>query len=767
MAGAWEDSEFLETFQAEADEYLNKLDRGLLALEKNPSDTEILYELFRVAHTLKGAASMMGFTEIKEIAHRIEDLFGLVHSKQREFRSEMASVVFAGVDAIRAILPTVKGVGQQEGASIDVAAICRQLESAAKTGGTEGPSSAGRAVSGPPPTAPSVADAPGPADPAPQPAESREPSLPVSSVDESIRIPLARINKLLNLVGELVINRVKSSHKTALVRALNRTSADLQSRLESLSSHLRETERENRLNEAGRKLLYDCAASMHAFRRELMALSDTITNEMLQIDPVIEELQRRMKDIRMLPCTQLFEQMSRVARDLAHSMQKDVAFVVQGGETELDKKVLEEIKGPLIHLLRNSIDHGIEPAEERAAAGKPAEGRIEIAAEQAGDHVVITVRDDGRGINPDRVKATAIKKGLIRPEDAHALTESDLLGFIFAKGFSTSEIITDISGRGVGLDVVRTQMEALKGQVTVTSEVGRGTTFRLELPLTIALIHALLVQANDEVLAFPLTAVEESMKVAERECVLVDMKMAVNVRNHLVPLVRLGQLLGMESDSASPGGPNRDADGTISIVIISSMGRRVGFIVDKILGDQEIYVKHLGAHVGKVRNISGATVLGTGEMVLILDVADLMRSAQDTRRVAASAPALQPERTRRRILVVEDSLTTRELERGMLESRGFIVETASDGLEALEKLAQGSFDLVLSDVEMPRMNGFDLCRALRANDTMKNIPLVFVTTLEKEADKRKGIEVGAQAYIVKNAFHEGNLLQTINQLVSN
>jgi chemotaxis protein histidine kinase CheA len=767
MAGAREDSEFLETFKAEADEYLNKLDRGLLALEKNPSDTEILYELFRVAHTLKGAASMMGFTDIKEIAHRMEDLFGLVHSKQREFQSEMASVVFTGVDAIRAILSTVIGAVPGTGPSVNVAEICRQLEAAAKTGGAaSGIPSPGRPVAEPSSATPNAPDASGTGGVS-TPAASREPAPAVSTIDESIRIPLARVNKLLNLVGELVINKVKSSHKSALIRALNRTSVELQARFESLSAHLREAERDTRLHDTGRKLMHDCSLGMHAFRRELLALSDTITNEMLQIDPVIEELQRRMKDIRMLPCTQLFEQLSRVARDVARSMQKDVVFVVQGGETELDKKVLEEIKGPLIHLLRNSIDHGIETAEERAAAGKPPEGRIEIAAEQAGDHVVITVTDDGRGINPDRVKATAIRKGLIRTEDAHALTESDLFGLIFTKGFSTSEIITDISGRGVGLDVVRTQMEALKGQVSVTSEVGHGTTFRLELPLTIALIHALLVHAHDEVLAFPLTAVEESMKVAERECVLVDMKMAVNVRNHLVPLVRLGQLLGMEADSASAAGPGRDSDGTISIVIISSMGKRVGFIVDKILGDQEIYVKHLGAHVGKVRNISGATVLGTGEMVLILDVADLMRSAQDSRRTVASAPAPQMERTRRRILVVEDSLTTRELERGMLESRGFIVETASDGLEALEKLAQGSFDLVLSDVEMPRMNGFDLCRALRANDNMKNIPLVFVTTLEKESDKRKGIEVGAQAYIVKNAFHEGNLLQTINQLVSN
>ncbi|MEW6324266.1 MAG: hybrid sensor histidine kinase/response regulator [Nitrospirota bacterium] len=742
--------ELFATFKAEADEHLGKMDRGLLALEKNPADADVLHELFRVAHTLKGAAWMMGFVEIKEIAHKIEDLFGLVTSGRQTFHTEMADRIFEGVDAIRALL---EQAGASPSTGVDAAAVCGRLAALLPD--------AQAAPAAPPPSARNAA-----AERPSETASAAEKAAATPAIDETIRIPLSRVNRLLNLVGELVINKVKSSHKAALLKSLTGISAELQSHLESMTLSLHDDRSDLGREESGPRL-HECLKMLRKLRGELFVLSDTITTEMLHIDPVVDELQRRMKEIRMLPCTHLFDQLSRVARDLSHTLHKEIDFIVMGGETELDKKVLEEIKGPLIHLLRNCIDHGIETPGEREVGGKPRRGRVELSARHQGDRVVITVNDDGRGVDPGLVKIAALKKGLVGEDDLRAMTEQEALNLIFMKGFSTSEIITDVSGRGVGLDAVRTQVEGLKGQVTVSSRTGAGTTFRLELPLTIALIQALLVRAGDESFALPLLSVEESIKVPESALTAVGVKMAAWVRGHLLPVVRLDEAMGYGTVKDATHGERGTADADVSVVIIASMGKRVGFIVDAILGDQEIYIKTLGPHLGKVSNLSGATVLGTGELVLIVDVADLIRSAQTAHRSAPAvkAPA-RAERPRRRILVVEDSLTTRELERGLLESRGFSVDTAADGLEALQKVAQGSFDLVLSDIEMPQMNGFDLCRALRASDATKAIPVVFLTTLEKESDKRRGIEVGAQGYIVKNAFNENILLQTIDQLTS-
>jgi chemotaxis protein histidine kinase CheA/CheY-like chemotaxis protein len=505
-----------------------------------------------------------------------------------------------------------------------------------------------------------------------------------------------------------------------------------------------------------------CDAHIQKLREYTLKLYDQVSTEAFHLDPVIDELQAKIKEIKMLPLSTIFEGFPRMVRDIALQQGKGVNLIVNGEETELDKKVLEGIKTSLIHILRNCIDHGIEEPEVRVSLGKPRDGTIKVSAFHEGDNVVIAVEDDGRGMDIDQVKQTALKKRLVSNFNLDGMTDKEVLHIVFMNGYSTSPIVTDVSGRGMGLDIVKRDITNLKGRVILETQKNKGTKFTLILPLTIAIIQVLLVKVQNMIFALPMLSITESVKVKMDDISTIGGRMAIQFREEIVPLVKLNEVLGLPPSREEEGKPKKE----ILVVMATSLDRRVGFIVDDIVGEDEVFIKSLGKHLGKVKNVSGAMIMPTGEVVVVLDIADLIAHSALSRPLVTgkrTVPKMRPKE--KRILVVEDAFSTRELEKSILETHGYLVDTAVDGLDALERMTGTQYDLIVCDVEMPRMDGFELCRTLKKKEELKDIPFVMVTALQKEEDKRRGIEVGASAYIVKSAFEQTNLLDTIERLV--
>jgi two-component system chemotaxis sensor kinase CheA len=509
-------------------------------------------------------------------------------------------------------------------------------------------------------------------------------------------------------------------------------------------------------------LLGQCDAQMQKLREHHVKLYDHASTLAFHLDPVIDELQANMKKIKMLPLSSIFDGYRRMVRDIASQKGKEVNLVISGEETELDKKVLDGIKAPLIHLLRNCIDHGIEGPDARVALGKQRSGTIKVCAFHEADNVVITMEDDGRGMDIDQIKQTALKKRLVSGDELKGMTEKEILDIVFMNGYSTSPVVTDVSGRGIGLDIVRRDITNLKGRVILDTQKNKETKFTLVLPLTIAIIQVLLVEVRNMIFALPMLPITESVKVNTEDVSTIEGRMAIHFRERTVPLVRLDEVLELP--------PARDKEGRarkeMLVVIATSLYSQVGFIVDEIAGEAEVFIKSLGRHLGKVKNVSGAIIMPTGEVVVVLDIADMIaHSAHNLPQGTGKKRTPELKRKEKRILVVEDAFSTRELEKTILETRGYLVDTAVDGLDALERMAGTRYDLIVSDIEMPRMDGFELCRTLKKKEGFADIPFVMVTALQKEEDKRRGMEVGAAAYIVKSAFEQANLLDTIERLV--
>jgi two-component system chemotaxis sensor kinase CheA len=700
-------SDYLSLFKGEAEDYLAILNKGLLSLEKNPAQPAVIDDLFRAAHTLKGALRMMGYMSIQDTAHLLEDIFGKMRSGDVSVTAVIIEQALKTLDLITAQLATL----------------------------WPGKSSAGTSA------------------PAPAPSE------------EYIRVPASRIDTLLNLVGELLIYKAKSSDHGGVLRNLGRQAKTFQQKLHAVGERIAPL-LINSPQEAQdvMELLHQCRLDAEHWKGQAHAVEERISSKPMQLDSLMDELQFKIKQLRMLPCSTIFDGLERLVRDIAQQEKKKVSLEIEGAQTELDKKVLEGLKPCLIHLLRNAVDHGIELPETRLSQGKPEIGTIHLRARQQGSKVLIEIQDDGQGINPRKLKEAALRKKMVPEHELQQMDDLQLIDLIFAPGFSTRSIVTDISGRGVGLDVVRQEIERLKGQTLVSSEAGKGTKLTLELPLTIAILKVLVIDVRGQAFGFPAERVEEIVSVKPKEVQWLGNRMALRWRDRTLALVNTGDLLGLapvqdREDASSP------AIHVASPVVIAGYGsRRIGFQVDRVRGEEEIFLKTLESQLGRLTHISGATLLGNGEILPILNVTDMVQAAQTLPAVAAPADAGHARKEPRQILLVDDSLTSREMQRNILESHGYRVLTAVDGLDALEKLSQKPVHLVVSDVEMPRMGGFDFCRTLRQHTETKDLPVIFVTSLDKEEEKRQGIEAGGQAYITKGQFDQNQLLETIERL---
>jgi two-component system chemotaxis sensor kinase CheA len=478
---------------------------------------------------------------------------------------------------------------------------------------------------------------------------------------------------------------------------------------------------------------------------------------------MVDNLAEDMRKTLVFPCSWLFESFPKIVRDLSHDSGKHAELTIQGGDIEIDRRILEQMKDPLIHLLRNCVDHGIESDEEREQHKKPVPATITVTmTPKASDKVEILISDDGAGIDAGKVRAAALKLGVLSQDKASNLSEEETLSLIFQSGVSTSPIITDLSGRGLGLAIVREKVEKLGGHLSIETCLGAGTTFRILLPMTLATFQGVLVRAHELLFVLPTSHVERVLRMGLKEIKTAENRETIEFEGRAVSLVRLQDVLGLPAKNGAGNSTE-----TIYVLILHSAGKRIAFSVDQVLGEQEVLVKRLGPHLARLRNVMGATVLGTGEVVPILDVPDLMNSAVKAHTFAPHRPTLaEKNRTESKsVLIVEDSITARTLLKTIVESAGYTVKTAVDGLDALATLKTEQFDLIVSDVEMPRMNGFDLTAKVRADEKISHLPVVLVTSLESREDRERGIDVGANAYIVKSSFDHGNLLEVVGRLV--
>jgi two-component system chemotaxis sensor kinase CheA len=768
------------TFKVEAEEHIQAMNRVLLALEKNPDGedrVDFLEEIFREAHSLKGAAGAADFGEVEATGHRLESVFGAAKAEEIELTADLCDVLYDSIDAVSIIIEAALE-GRPHG--LDLPDLYARLEAAEE--GRIIPRAESRESSLPAEEAPQVKAGQAPAkeglattspetegpepQSAPTPKITHHASRITPGTEETIRVATTKLDALMTQAGELLVAGLKIDQRLQEVEGASHSIEDWNRewlKIRAAYSHL--------LHDDGHEEIQPLLKFLDLNQERLKILATQVgdlwrdfSSDALHLSRVTTDMGEGVMKLRMLPVSTVFDAFPRMVRDLAREKSKEVELQIEGAETELDRKVLEEIKDPLIHLLRNGVDHGIEAPEERVKAGKPRQGTITMAAFQKGSNIVIEVTDDGAGINVEKVKKSALKAHLIGPEDMETMSDDEAMQLIFASGLSTSAIVTGTSGRGVGMDVVRKNVEALQGHVDVDSTLGQGTQVTLTLPLTLATTQELLVQVRDQTYGIPISAVERILRIAPRDIAAVEGKEAILVDNDPVSLVRLSDVLELPQQEEKVS-----HDEKMPVIILGAGRKRIAFLVDGVVGQQESVVKSLGKQLSRVRNVAGVTILGTGQVIMTLNPADLIKSARGTEgrmTIATRVTQAKVEKAERpTILVVDDSLTTLTLEKNILETSGYEVKVATDGVEALSILQSDNCDLVVSDILMPRMDGFELTTLMRGDHKLKAIPVILVTSLESREDKERGIEVGADAYIVKSTFDQEGLLQTVEQLI--
>ena len=754
----------LATFKVEAGEHVQALSSGLIELEKTSAEEkrlEIIETVFREAHSLKGAARAVNQSGIEMLCQSIESVFSALKRKEMDLSSALLDLLHEAVDALDRLLRSAEkesAVPKKD----SVSDLCRRLDGVSK--GI--PASPGREDM--------PAEKTETAPTAPRTYRTLPEERPI--LVDTIRVPVARLDSLLPQVEGLLSAKLTASQRAAEIREAKAAFAALKKERAKIAPEAkaiqRSLERAKKQTGAGKngaqvgKLLEFMTWEgdfVKSFESRLGALARMAEHDVRSLGGMVDGLLDDMKKVLMLPMSSVLEVFPKFVRDLARDRGKEADLIIEGGEIEIDRRILEEMRDPLIHLIRNCIDHGIEKPEDRQHKGKSARATIAVSITQKdGGRIEILVADDGAGIDVEKVRKAAEKLGIISREDLSNLNEDGVLPLVFQSGVSTSPIITDISGRGLGLAIVREKVEKLGGAISVETRLGLGTSFRIVLPVTLATYRGIHVRVNEQQFVFPTAYVERTVRVRRDDIKTVENRETIRGNGRAVSLVRLADTLELARKNT-----NTTPAETVPVVIVGSASSRIAFWVDEILNEQEVLVKSLGKQLSRVRNIAGATVLVTGKVVPILNIPDLMKSAT---RVTAAPGATMPAREeavaeRKAILVAEDSITSRMLLKGILESAGYNVATAVDGVDAFTLLRTEHFDLVVSDVDMPRMSGFDLTAKIRADKKLAELPLVLVTALESSEHRERGIDVGANAYIVKSSFDQSNLLEVIRRLL--
>lgn len=734
---AFDKTKFLKRFVEEAREHIQSINDGLLLLEKTPDDSGIINEIFRSAHTIKGSSKIMKLTAVSGLAHRLEDALDALRKGEISFSGGLSDLFFKSIDAVELMLADVQ-------AGNDVIELpellCSELESAAK-GKLPDTEKLEKVVKEPVEIQKPEEDLE--AIPSVRP-ETEKPVELKADKDETIRISEGKLDELINLMGEVV-----SAHAKIKMRMLEL--GELEQDLERIRKHLRFSD------DGSYKKKEMLVNSFNGLSSGLAAVSTGMNDDIIIQDHLTHELQENALKLRMFPVSTVFNSFSRVVRTMAKATGKKINFTVTGDETELDKKIIEKINDPFIHMIRNSIDHGIESPEIRVKNGKSEAGNMELSAGYESGNVLIKVIDDGSGIPVDKIKARAASRGLFTEAEIEALSEKQIIDLIFHPGFSTSETITDISGRGVGMDVVHNNIvRDLSGSIRVETRKGAGTTFEIRLPLTLAVMHMIVIDFAGVVAAVPSTHVDEIVRVRKSDIIDVVDKKAIKLREQIIPVVKLGDVLEL-----SDWHPDDDEP----LIMIASVGNeKMGFIIGALLREENRTIKSLPQHMQNTPFVSGVTVSGNKMLDNVLNLPKIMESAKNVKaRIEPGQVLTEAERIN--ILVVDDSISTREIEKSILESYGYNVSLAGDGVEALENADKFQYDLVITDVEMPRMNGLSLTQKLKEKENYKDIPVILISSRDKDEDKRKGLKVGADAYIVKDDFDQNSLIDVIRDLV--
>ncbi|MFA4805783.1 chemotaxis histidine kinase/response regulator CheAY2 [Helicobacter pylori] len=787
--------EIMEDFLIEAFEMNEQLDQDLVELEHNPEDLDLLNRIFRVAHTIKGSSSFLNLNILTHLTHNMEDVLNRARKGEIKITPDIMDVVLRSIDLMKTLLVTIRDTGSDtnngkeneiEEAVKQLQAITSQnLEGAKETSGTkEAPKEENREEAkeeikenkAKAPTAENTASDNPLADepdldyanmsaeeveaeierllnkrqeadkerraqkkqeakqevtPTKEPPKTETPKAPKTEtkanakadteenkapsigVEQTVRVDVRRLDHLMNLIGELVLG------KNRLIRIYS----DVEERYD------------------GEKFLEE--------------LNQVVSS----ISAVTTDLQLAVMKTRMQPVGKVFNKFPRMVRDLSRELGKSIELIIEGEETELDKSIVEEIGDPLIHIIRNSCDHGIEPLEERRRLNKPETGKVQLSAYNEGNHIVIKISDDGKGLDPVMLKEKAIEKGVISERDAEGMSDREAFNLIFKPGFSTAKVVSNVSGRGVGMDVVKTNIEKLNGIIEIDSEVGVGTTQKLKIPLTLAIIQALLVGVQEEYYAIPLSSVLETVRISQDEIYTVDGKSVLRLRDEVLSLVRLSDIFKVDAILES----NSD----VYVVIIGLADQKIGVIVDYLIGQEEVVIKSLGYYLKNTRGIAGATVRGDGKITLIVDVGAMMDMAKSI-KVNITTLMNESENTKSKnspsdyiVLAIDDSSTDRAIIRKCLKPLGITLLEATNGLEGLEMLKNGDKipDAILVDIEMPKMDGYTFASEVRKYNKFKNLPLIAVTSRVTKTDRMRGVESGMTEYITKP--YSGEYLTTV------
>lgn len=728
-----------DLFRQEAESQTLVLTGGLLALENDAGAADQLELCMRAAHSLKGAARIVGIDAGVDVAHAMEDCFVAAQRGEIRLGKRHIDLLLRGGDLLLQLgnLPAAEISQPAAENPPAVSAFLADLEAALAN-----PEAA---------EAPAAADSQTPADPVARGAAAGR-----ESGERVLRVTAENLNRLLGLTGEsLVESRWLKPFAASLLR-LKRLHSGSGGALDELRAAL-----------AGQVLDERSAAALADLQERLVAAQRLLSEGLVDLglfDSRSTNLAQRLYNealaCRMRPFADGIQAFPRMVRDLGHTLGKQVRLDIVGGTTQVDREILEKLEAPLGHLLRNAIDHGIESAAERLAAGKPAEGVVTLEARHSAGLLQIVVADDGRGIDLDRLRQTVIERHHTNHETAHRLTDAELLAFLFLPGFTLRDTVSELSGRGVGLDVVQNMVKQVRGTVRVVPQPGHGTRFQMQLPLTLSVVRTLLAEIDGEPYAFPLAAIVRTLLLRREQIELIEGRQHFNFDGRAVGLVNAHQLLG--------GGEPKLTGNEVPVIVVSDGGNRYGLVVDRFLGERALVVQPLDVRFGKIQDIAAGALMEDGSPVLIVDVEDLVRSVEKlvlAGHLSLVQRSVTADRQRKRVLVVDDSLTVRELERKLLSHAGYEVEVAVDGMDGWNAARTGHFDLMVSDIDMPRMDGIELVTLIKKDPNLKHLPVMIVSYKDREEDRRRGLEAGADYYLTKGSFHDETLLAAVVDLI--
>ncbi|AZF51679.1 Sensor histidine kinase/response regulator [Pseudomonas sp. R4-34-07] len=743
------DASLLELFSLEADAQTQVLSAGLLALERNPTQADQLEACMRAAHSLKGAARIVGVEAGVSVAHVMEDCLVSAQEGRLYLQPEHIDALLQGTDLLMRIATPGNDVGPADIAAY-VALMERLLD----------PSQSSALVAPKPePAAAPVIEAP---EPELAPAVLSEPPRQSKAMTEGgervLRVTAERLNSLLDLSSKSLVETQRLKPYLASLQRLKRIQSNSLRALDVLDGHLKVVD----LNLEAQEALADT-------RRLLSEAQALLAEKNAELDEYAWQAGQRAQVLydtalacRMRPFADVLAGQARMVRDLGRSLGKQVRLEIEGEKTQVDRDVLEKLEAPLTHLLRNAVDHGIEMPEQRLLAGKPAEGLIRLRASHQAGLLVLELSDDGNGVDLERLRGTIVDRHLSPVETALRLSEEELLTFLFLPGFSLRDKVTEVSGRGVGLDAVQHMVRQLRGAVVLEQAAGQGSRFHLEVPLTLSVVRSLVVEVGEEAYAFPLAHIERMCDLAPEDIVQLEGRQHFWHEGRHVGLVAATQLLQRP--------PGQTPSETLKVVVIRERDAVYGIAVERFIGERTLVVLPLDARLGKVQDISAGALLDDGSVALIVDVEDMLRSVDkllNTGRLERIARRSQQatEAPRKRVLVVDDSLTVRELQRKLLLNRGYEVAVAVDGMDGWNALRSEDFDLLITDIDMPRMDGIELVTLLRRDSRLQSLPVMVVSYKDREEDRRRGLDAGADYYLAKASFHDDALLDAVVELI--